>query len=342
MTGPGARRPDEPADQLPADIGGDAVLALLRDRRRPQARLALATLSTRFPDLAEQAARDVVADRESPDALRSVAATELGHHAGRRSERALLAVLDEAAPTVLKHVARSLGRIGGADALAALGRVSATQEATARLVRFARSLIAYRLGRDDHLVDVPDLAAGPPVAEPTPLELRTVSDGEAEADWRAVLRALPATPMSRRGSLRFRCGHSRHWILLAEELGDRPAERLARAPMVAGAVLKYRDCPGHYSLDEYLLTGGSRRGRIDLVGVRESGITVHAGTVTVARGAVTFALGAHNPPYSRPIELGGLLDTSSRAIAFDRAVVGRARGAGARPRIPQRVRTEPG
>jgi len=344
MSTPEPRRPDgeEAPDQLPSGLDRDAVVALLRDRRQPEARLALKTLSLRFPDLAEAQARSIVADRGTPEALRAVAATELGYHVGPDNERELVRALRDAPPTVLKHVARSLGRIGGADALAALERATGPA-ASSPALRFARALIAYRLGRDDHRIDPREIAAvtEPIDAEPTPLELRDVPESAVEAVRDAITRELPATPVAARGSVRFRCGNSLHWVLLAQELGDDPAQRLARAPMVAGVVLKFRECPGHWSLDEYLLTNGGGTGVVDLVGVRDSGIVVHAGSVRVDGAAVSFELGANNPPYSRPLELGGVVEQVTGSIAFRRAVVGRSRGALGRTRTPQRLEVVP-
>jgi hypothetical protein len=54
---------------------------------------------------------------------------------------------------VRKHVLRSLGRIGGAEALAELDRLADPRDASTHVLHFARSLIAYRLGRDDHRID---------------------------------------------------------------------------------------------------------------------------------------------------------------------------------------------
>jgi hypothetical protein len=336
-------QPPEPADQLPDGLHRDEVLSLLRDRADPRARLALARLSTRFPDAAAEQSREIVADRRAPETLRSIAATELGHRAEPDNERALRDTLTQASSALLKHVARSLGRIGGEEAFSALGEVIDRSAAAVSTVRFARTLIGYRLGRDDVRIEPGELdtVTEPLEAEPTPLELLDLTEADVDAAWPEVTRELPATPMSQRGSLRFRCGNSLHWILLAEELGRGPAPRLRRTTMVAGAVLKYRECSDRFSLDEYLLTNAGDA-TIGLVGVRESGIVVHGGSVRIDDDRVSFALSANNPPYSRPIELSGLLDPGTGSIAFRRAVIGRARSAPPRARAPRRAVSPPG
>jgi hypothetical protein len=334
VTGPD-RRGSGAADDLAPGLADAEILELVRDRG-DLAAAALAELGRRQPDAAGDEAARLVDDRQAPDRLRSAAATELGRQPGARSERALLAALAEEPGGALKHVARSLGRIGGAAALTVLDRAPDPPGPAARQLRFARSLIAYRLGRSEHLIDPGAVRADRPGPESAPLRVRPLGADEVEARWSDVRRELPASPMSRRGSVEFRCGNSQHWILLAAELDERGAERLARAPMIAGAVLKLRACADRYTLDEYLLTSGDGE-VLDLVGVRESGVVVHAGTVSITGGVVSFGIDAHHPPYARPIRLAGLFDPARPAVAFSTAVVGRVSEAAVRARRPRRM-----
>lgn len=146
--------------------------------------------------------------------------------------------------------------------------------------------------------------------------------------------AIEVDPKS---ALRFVCGASEHWVLLNAEVAQTDAiDVLRKRPLIAGAVLKYRICSDHYSLDEYILTNGQQKDEITLIGVRGSGV-VHAGAVHVLDRSVRFELRSSNPPCSRPIDLNGMFDTTDRRLSFGQVLVGTSWKVGARSSVPQQV-----
>jgi hypothetical protein len=310
----------------------DLLRAALTERADPwRARLALKTLSRRLPAFARAEARSLLRNREALEELRSTAAIELGRYRDADSEEVLVGALRDARPGLLKHVAKSLGQIGGPEALASLEQVSVSEDSPASAaLRFAKTLIAYRLGSSAYLLNpaVANLGLTPGTTDRTNLEFNELSDNEFEAALPSIRRQLPTLPVNRKSGLRFLCGNSEHWILLHETVtGPSAANVIRRQPMVVGAILKYRACSDQYSLDEYLFTNGGGEDSVVMVGVRPSGIIVHAGVVKVSEGSVRFEVRSSNPPYARPMDLRGHFEAVDGRLAFSRALIGTLRHA---------------
>src|SRR5690349_10475790 len=116
-------------DQLPDSIGLDELRTTLADRGDvARARLALKTMIRRFPDLALQESSVLLKDQRASAELRSTAAIELGRHYDATAEAILLDALAWAPPATIRHVARSIGQIGGEAALQRLGGLSQLRE----------------------------------------------------------------------------------------------------------------------------------------------------------------------------------------------------------------------
>ena len=167
------------------------------------------------------------------------------------------------------------------------------------------------------------------------------SKDKMEAALPSVRRQLPAIAVDVKSGLRFMCGASEHWVLLNADVSQKgAAATLRKRPFIAGAVLKYRVCSEHHSLDEYILTNGSGKDEITIIGVRGSGVMVHAGVVNIRDRALRFELRSNNPPYSRPIDLSGVFDTVDGRLSFSQVLVGTSWKIGAKPSVPRQALSE--
>ncbi len=289
-----------------------------------RAKLAFKHLVELEGGLSVEEAAAVLLERRSSDELRAAAAVELGRLSPTRAEPALIKALGDAEPALLRHVARSLGLVGGAEAREALRRVQDLQGPAAGAVEFAISLISYRLGDRERLIEPPRLVRPAPRGELTvPLEFRPITSEEATRRQKDLQRAVPADGLDAESGLRFVCGASEHWILLAKKVVR--AETLAKVlsrPLVVGAILKYRVCSDRYTLDEYLLGNGDRDQGSTILGVRPSGSVVHAGTARIEGSSARFELGSAIGPYARPVRLEGRFDQTQRHLAFGMALIG--------------------
>jgi hypothetical protein len=327
--------------QLPHDISEERIREALADFAQVEwASLALKTLNQRAPEQGLIQSRNILKDNKAPERLRSVASVELGKRSDAKSEELLIDTLKAASPGLLKHVVRSLGQIGGKKALAKLEKVKVPEDSPAGVaLRFAKTLISYRIGSNAYLLEpgreITRLKSA--TTERVNVEFSEIGKEKIEAALPSVRRQLPAINVDVKSGLRFMCGASEHWVLLNADVAQKgSADALRKRPFIAGAILKYRVCSAHYSLDEYILTNGGKD-EITLIGVRGSGVMVHAGVVSIRERAVRFELRSSNPPYSRPIDLSGTFDTADGRLAFNQVLVGTSWKIGAKPLVPRQV-----
>jgi hypothetical protein len=328
-------------DEFPDNISEDELRATLVDRNNVgRARLALKALSRRQSQFAFIEAQSILKETGVSDELRSVAAIELGRHSTAVSQETLIEVISDATPRLLKHVAKSLGQIGQEAALEKMERLAVPLNTPADIaLRFAKTLISYRLGLQTYLLE-PIRETMVDVSEAgqhSNLEFRKLDKVELKAALPLVRRQLPAISVDSESALRFTCGSAEHWMLFNEAVvRTGTADALGQRPMVAGAILKYRACSDNHSIDEYILTNGGGKAKVTLIGVRPSGVIVHAGFMYPAGRTAKFEVLLSQPRYSRAIELRGDLDLTNRRVSFTKALIGTSQTIAGRPSIPKR------
>lgn len=309
-------------DQYPEGTESEALRAAMATRAPDpeRARLALKTLAARYPDEVLPEAQRVAADPTLPDSLRSVAAVELGRHAEPETQQTLIEMIPTASPGLSRHVFRALGQIGGESTLEVLEAANAPEGPARTALGFARSLISYRIGLPRYLLEPirPDRKLDV-LRRPVELEIDQLGRDRIEAALPDLRRQLPRLSFQRDHGTVLVCGGTEHWILMNEEVAsDGGRISVSERPMIAGVIVKFRECSNRFSLDEYLLVNGDGGERVTLLGTRPSGIVVHSGSIRLVGDEATFVLEATNPPYGRPLELQGRADAAGR-LSFSQA-----------------------
>jgi hypothetical protein len=313
-------------EQLPDDISAEELRALVADRAEPlRARLAWKALARRYPEVAFSQARLIIQDCAAANDLRSTAAVELGRRVDAASEEVLLHALNNAGSSMLKHIFTSVGRIGSEKALEKLERLRIADYNGSALeaLAFAKTLISYRLGYASHILSPDQMQPEhiPPPLSRAVLQFSELDTSTLERALPSIERQLPALPIALKG-LRLVCGNSEHWIVLHRDVVGGTVEQKEQQSMIIGAILKFRICTGHYSIDEYLLVNSGDNGCLPLIGARPSGIIVHVGSVRLHERGAEFEFRSCNPPYSRPIDVGGSFQLTDGRLSFTRALVG--------------------
>jgi hypothetical protein len=285
----------------------------------------------------------LVRDPKAPEDLRSTAALALGRTLSPGAQDALVAALGATSPLVVRRAAEGLGRIGDRRALDALAKVQVGRDgATARGLRFARSLISYRLGLASPRLDPPPAADLLALDQAHSLELRfePVAADAFRLAAESIRDALPAIQISEQGSVRFACRSERLWIVLgAEAAGADGMRRLAARDGVAAIVLKESTCPSGWYVYEYILAHAQDAKRLALFGVRPSGETLHFGEVALGDSESSVRLHALNTPLVPPIDFEARVGAAGRGFAMTRASVATVRAAGQkRAAVPTRQR----
>jgi hypothetical protein len=320
-------------------LSEQTLLEVVRGRSQAtESRDALHELLQRRPERPSLLA-EIVTDRQRPAELRTAAAVALGRHPSPTGERALIDVVADPDPAVVRRAAEALGRTAGPEALERLETVTPPDGPARRSVEFARTLLSYRHGLDRHRLRQPQerslLTADPRQAtevQPTALRPATTAPILADAE-----KAVPALPFSDRGAVRFVCGDHEFVILITREIANLDGLlALTRRTAVVGAVLEHSPITGRYFLAEYLLTDPASRGeRARLFGVRPDGTVVHVGTLEPTG---SFELRATDTRYSPPVSISGEYHPTRARLQFDRMLIHSDLVATQRqPREPRRI-----
>lgn len=287
----------------------------------PVAAQALKALLQARPRDAAELAAEVLANGRFGPTVRSVAAIELGKSAQPENESVLIKAIGSSEPQVLRHVLKSIGRIGGDKALERLAKFEPpASDPVVEALNFARILLAYRAGSTRFLVRPPSGSElRPPAVETAfPLEVKACNSKRLEPMLDALSRQLPATELSLRSGLAVTCG-SEYLVLLSNKAEESIFRRLERS-FIAGAIFKYRPCPEHHSLDAYLLSSPREDGSSHIFGMRPSGTMVLAGKASAMDRRAVFEVTTTRSPHFRRVRLTGELAEGSKLRSLEAMV----------------------
>ena len=263
--------------------------------------------------------RSIVTDGERDPDLRTLAAVELGHDARPANREALAEVLTDAPPGVTRRAAEALGRIGDEDSLTRLRRLRPSNPVLRQAVDFARSLISYRLGLGDDLLDAPPPPRLDDALRAPPMELTfaTPPDAVRTEAMAAAQREFPAVPLAPDGALSFECGSDRFYAAFTAAVQRRKTlVPLRERNAVLVTVMKRAAAIGEYTAYLYVLTHPERAGRIRLFGVRPSGLIVLTGEAEVGDRVAEFRVGSLATPHLVPLTVEASYDHDARRLAF--------------------------
>jgi hypothetical protein len=300
----------------------EELAGLARASRADVAKGSLAVLARREAPGVQELARELLRGH-ADERVRAMSAVTLGRDARPESHEALLGALNDADPLVVRRAAQALAKVGGEQALTALGRVQPPAGSPeGRDVRASRMLLSYRLGIPEVLVAPTETTT---FASRRPEEITFGGRSPVSRDvvLASVRRALPGVNVVSGGVRTFTCSGRPGAVALD---GDLASSGFA-GPRLLGALLRERVCSEtRFSLDLYLLsddrdgTGGARP-RLWLV--RPSGRVVHAGYAEVTEGRATFTVTESVAPYGNPIKVTGTCELASGKLTIDEAQVGK-------------------
>jgi hypothetical protein len=263
--------------------------------------------------------RDIVTDGEKDPDLRSLAAVELGHDARPANREALAEVLTGSPPGVARRAAEALGRIGDEASLARLRRLRPTDPVLRQTVGFARSLISYRLGLGQDLLDAPPPPRLDDAQRAAPMEITFAAPPEtvrAEA-MAAAQREFPTVPLAPDGALHFECGSDRFFAAFTAAVQRRKTlTPLVERNAVLVTVMKRAAAIGEYTAYLYVLTHPERAGRVRLFGVRPSGLIVLTGEADVGDRVAEFRVGSLATPHLVPVTVEASYDHDAHRLTF--------------------------
>ena len=117
---------------------------------------AIKELDRRRSPLSTEVLTRLAAEPTEPADVRTAALVALGHQDSAAAREALAAGLESTEASVARRAAEALGRVGDRNAMSTLESATAPEGSVGRSAEFAKSLIAYRLGFDEHRIPRPD------------------------------------------------------------------------------------------------------------------------------------------------------------------------------------------
>jgi HEAT repeats len=332
-------------ESLPESVSDEQLVAVLEGRAPARAAGraeigkvdAIKELARRRSSGRTEVLARVATEAEEPEEVRTAAVVELGHEDSRAARDALTAALRSGDPAVARRAAEALGRVGEESALEALESAEVPGPAR-RSAQFARSLLAYRLGRDAHRIPRPaaDAELDLEAADTEPVDVRAPDPTELTRALTDLARDLPGFTRSTAGARVLTCDDVEYLVVLNGELRDREAlRRIQERPAMPAVVVKLAGGLDRFYLHAYVLTHPTGSA-LELLVSRTTGDVTHVGSARIEGSRASFSLRAVATPLAVPVQLEGTLDTERMELTIERALaqrnIDRARQGGRQPR----------
>lgn len=264
----------------------------------------------------------IAREPERQEALRTTAAVALGRRSTAAARAALMELLEDEDPQVVRRAAQGLGRVGGEEAYERLKAMRPREPVVRRAFETAKTLLAYRLD-----------AKGGRLSPREPSErieldakvrtrdfrLRTLGAEAVEALRPVVAEEVPALAPATASALELDCGRGRYVVVFDRELARKGGlARLNESSAVMGAVLERDKLDDHPFLLCYLLTHPGPGNSVRLFAMTERGVVAYAGELEPEDdGAARFNVRALKTRMSQPLALEGHLRIAGKGLEFD-------------------------
>jgi hypothetical protein len=269
--------------------------------------------------------RQVLDDPKQVAGVKKTVATQLGTEFSPASQEVLLRQIDTPDPSLFVVVTRSLGKIGDEHALRTLEGQKAPADRTASAaLEFAKSLIAYRLRLNTHLIAIPPEAKVVSVTAGISFESKNSDPDTTSKALQQAKKDLPAIPLAQEGAARLDCRDTKFLLAFTDDFyGPNMLQSLKERSAVPLVLLKDNLSLERYFLDRYFFTHPSDKdGEILVRGTRPKGDLTFVGDVRVSETAVTFTLNTLESPYAPPVEIVGTYSPQQRSWKFEKALTG--------------------
>lgn len=320
----------------------DEMVVIIREKRNAESVLkALKAFSKEKVPNRIELFREILIDPQQSQAAKNVVVVELGTEHLPENQELLLKTLDTDNLQTFAKAVSSLGKIGNMQAIERLEHIKAPDDKIAKQkLAFAKSLLAYRLRINRHLI--------PP---PSEIELVDVTNGstfkaekaEAEIVAKALKDAkeeLPAFTLIDDGAEKLGC-RSFNMMLVPTDVLQKPESLLTIRSQSALPVVLLKTGLGsdNYFLDTYFFTHPSNNpGEIEIIGMRPGGELVYAGKGSISSNGLDFRLKSVNTRYAPAIDVEGRYDPNNMSWKITKAISSTRVAAGeGSAHIPHRI-----
>ncbi len=311
-------------EKLDKKISDDDLITLIRQKPNEERILeSLKELSRRRSPQRLEIFKEIFADPQQSRRAKRNIITELGTEQIPKNQELLLKQLPSVDANLFPRIVRSLGKIGDEEALIRLEEIKVPDDAISkRSIEFTKSLIAYRLRLDRHLIQTPSSAHLVKLSKGIPFETTKATTKIVNLANEHVRKDLPAIPLANRGAMRLRCQNNELLLVFTNDFRQAQALRtLSQRSALPLVLLKKGYSLDRYILQQYFFTQPSKDSKeISVLGVRPRGDLTYLGKIQMTDRDFIFSLGSVETRYSPAIEVEGRFDPSKKTWQFSKAL----------------------
>lgn len=287
------------------------LLEIASGATHPEFRVKAMTLAASAGhETAGELFRDALRDPSADDTVRAAGATWLSRFAAANAEASLIDALHAESTAAVQHkIIAGLARVGTDDSLRTLSAIIDQEDSgLSQHAQFARSLVAYRLGRTGF--ELPVVGASDMLPTPSPAKTSAIFEvPDREARPRVVEQIAAddfGMPADYQSAAWLRCGRQQLAIVISSQVSESPGESLSR-PTIAGQVALQAESDGSLHTSMIVMCWPRDASGVYISVNRLTGRTMYFGSGHVEGESVPFHLDAVRGPGARETTITGTL-----------------------------------
>lgn len=233
-----------------------------------------------------------------------------------RVEELLMLSARDVSPAVQMAAIRGLGRVGGPGSLSFFQDLQLAEPQAREQARFAKTLIAYRLGLPGgDIADVRRLSLleVPPPRNRVDMRLKTATDADVSAVKSDLGQMQFGIELDLRSLLRFDCGSNRWLFAFNRELTKNGLfPRLLESGVLLGCVANFDQENALWALRYLVLATPERTDEVSIHVYSPSGLPFLLGSGKAEKDRLDFALGAIDRPGAYAVGFSGHVDPKAK------------------------------
>lgn len=302
----------------------DKMVDIIREKRSEEAVLkALKEFSKEKVSNRIEVFQEILMDPQQSTAAKNVVIIELGAERLQENQELLLQSLDTSNPQIFAKAVSSLGKIGNIQALEQLEQTKIPNDPIARQrLAFAKSLLAYRMRINRHLIRLPSEAELVGVTNGSTFKIAKAEPEMAAKALKDTMKDLPAITLIGDGAAKLGCRSFEMMLVPTDVFQNLESLLTIRSKSALPIVLfKTGLGSGNYFLDTYFFTQPSNGpDKIEIIGMRPMGELVYAGKGSVSSYGVDFRLKSVSTRYAPAVDIEGRYDPRNRSWEIIKAI----------------------
>ncbi len=267
--------------------------------------------------------RDILNDENSGKRSKIIVAGHLGFESTDANQELLLKVLEDGNDFLFRSAVNSLGKIGNEKALKQLEKiVLPSNSSNKQILEFSKSLLAYRLRINKHLIEIPSEMSIANISNRGTIKFKKAEKDEVKEAINDVKKEIPAVGLQLDGATKLICDSTEFLLIFTNDFHkSQEMESLKDYQALPIIILEKNDYPENYFLSTYLFTHPSGDGaNTTLIGVNIRGYVTYVGTFL--NQFENIQMNSLKSRYVSAINVAGYYDFNQQFFKFSKALSG--------------------